>query len=407
MFIDLYLIIPNSTNLDSQNTYRESYRKLSGGSIITPFEYSLSIDAVYNLYLSYRLNLRDYYEEKFEIKSEYYDSGKSGYVYEFMPQQLNNYVDVLEIDGENAISVYYFDNKGRMKFLDASHYELDVGSRQITIKNDGNELVSTKLLNREFYVSFIPRDSDRELSSYRFTYDPSSGITSTLTVTNWNVIGVDGLDVIPNLDAYYFMNENETTLKSVVCHASQIAAYLGEGKKLEFNLAAELESFDQDLLTGIQSGDYLALYIDTNIKNIESLEHIMVELYDNQGLMSGLTQVITIEDLIMFDNNLKINLPTTSNTLKTIKLIPSFRIDEEYSEDNSRGIVRIQTAQWDNKSVTFMEDGQEYMHIELDYDLMVNNSNLAYIFNDKLDHLTFSENYSVFYTFENVTIIKA
>ncbi len=54
--------------------------------------------------MNYLLNQREYYEEKFEIKSEYYNS-------EFISQELDN-------------------------FLNASHYEVTVGSRQIIIKND-------------------------------------------------------------------------------------------------------------------------------------------------------------------------------------------------------------------------------------------------------------------------------
>ncbi|KKM96647.1 hypothetical protein LCGC14_1176010, partial [marine sediment metagenome] len=124
-------ILDSLNPVDSaQSTYREQYRKLSGGSIITPFEYSLSIENKYSLYLTYRLNQKDYYEEKFEIKYENFDSEKRGYVYKFMSQQLDNYIDVLEYDGENSINIYYFNALNQMTFLDPSHFEVDLGSRE-------------------------------------------------------------------------------------------------------------------------------------------------------------------------------------------------------------------------------------------------------------------------------------
>jgi hypothetical protein len=46
-----------------------------------------------------------------------------------------------------------------------------------------------------------------------------------------------------------------------------------------------------------------------------------------------------------------------------------------------------------------MEDRVEYMQIELERDLMINGSEIAYVFNDGLEYLTFNDN--VTYTFEN------
>jgi len=306
---------------------REAYRKLSGGSIIAPFEYSLSIDNKYTLYLSYRLNQRDYFEVELEIDSQYFDSAENGYVYSFMSQELDNYVDILESDGEDSINVYYFDDKGRMAFLDASHYE--VVSREIVIKNDDNKLVQPNGITK-FYVSFIPVGTDTQFSAYHFSYDATS-ITTTLDTTYWDVIGLDGVDVIPNLDGYYFINEDETTPQTVVCHASQVSAYLNEGKELEFNIEGELTNFNEDVIVDIHSGKYLTLYIDTNMKNAESILHLTIELYDSGGIMSEFTQIVTREELEMADFTINISLPTSSNTLKKIRFVPTFRTDKEYN----------------------------------------------------------------------------
>ena len=56
-----------SSSTDESGIYREKYRKLSGSSIISPFEYSLSINDTFSLYLSYCLNQREYFEEKFTV----------------------------------------------------------------------------------------------------------------------------------------------------------------------------------------------------------------------------------------------------------------------------------------------------------------------------------------------------
>ncbi|KKK79658.1 hypothetical protein LCGC14_2831290, partial [marine sediment metagenome] len=241
-------IMDSLNSEDSQITFREKYRKLSGGSIISPFEYSLSIDNKYSLYLSYRLNQREYYEDEFDLDLQYYDENVGGFVYEFISIQLDNYVDVLEYNGENSINVYYFDTLGQMQFLDSSHYTVNLNLREITIKNDGNDLIMNFGIIPKFYVSFVPANIDTEFASYRFSYDPASVITATMDVSYWNNLGVEGLDVIPNLDAYYFLNEQETTLYNTVAHATQIAAYLSDGDELEFDLEGELGAYDQDII---------------------------------------------------------------------------------------------------------------------------------------------------------------
>ena len=113
--------------------------------------------------------------------------------------------------------------------------------------------------------------------------------------------------------------------------------------------------------------------------------------------------MITREELELYDHNIRIELPTSTNTLKKIQFIPTFRSDDEYSSNNNIGIARYQTLQWDSELVSIMEDGQKYMHVELEHDLKTNNSQLAYIYNDKLEYLTFPENVSISYTLENYT----
>ncbi|KKN43166.1 hypothetical protein LCGC14_0705920 [marine sediment metagenome] len=387
-------IMDSLNSEDSQITFREKYRKLSGGSVISQFEYGLSIDNKYSLYLSYRLNQREYFEDKFVIDVQYYDPIAEGYVYEFMSIQLDNYIDVLEYGGEDSINVYYFDTLGQMQFLDTSHYIVDVNLRKITIKDDQNVLVYNVDVIPNFYVSFVPANIDTESASYRFSYDPSLEITATMDVNYWDVIGVNELDVIPNLDAYYFLNEQESTLHNTVSHASQIAAYLSEGNELEFDLEAELGGFDQDIIDDIHAGKYLSLYLDTNIQNIDSLDLLTVKLYDNGGLMDVYTQNISVEELIMNDNTIKVNLPTSTNTLKKIRLIPVFRTDKQYSQDNTIGIAQFQTIEWDSTLVSTNSDGNEYMQITLEHDLKteLGGLELAYVFNDKLQHLSFPYN---------------
>ena len=90
---------------EGESVYREKYRKLSGSSIISPFKYKLSIEDTYSLYLSYRLNQRDYYEEKLTIN--YADSE---YVYKYIPDELNNYLSEYYSTEASSISVYYFDS---------------------------------------------------------------------------------------------------------------------------------------------------------------------------------------------------------------------------------------------------------------------------------------------------------
>ncbi|KKM17186.1 hypothetical protein LCGC14_1678300, partial [marine sediment metagenome] len=391
-------ILDSLNPVDSaQSTYREEYRKLSGGSIITPFEYSLSIENKYSLYLTYRLNQKDYYENKFEIKYENFDSAKGGYVYEFMSQELGNYIDVLEYNAEDSINVYYFNALNQMTFLDPSHFEVDLSSREIIIKNDANELANLRNRIKEFYVSFIPVSNDRELTNYRFSFDPTKDIIKTMNMNYWEILDLEELGVIPNLDAFYYLDEGQSTLQNTVCYASQIAAYINNGEELEFNIEGE----NPEIADQINDGDYLAMYIETNIKNIESLVSLTIKLYDNSGVMS--TQTITRDELIMQDNTIRINLPTGTNTLKTIRFKPNFKINKEYSDDNTHGISQMQTIQWDSNYVSFMDDDKEYMQVKLEYDLKseIEGFELAYIYDDELQYLTFPVDTSLSSTVED------
>ena len=175
--------------------------------------------------------------------------------------------------------------------------------------------------------------------------------------------------------------------------------------ELEFNITGELGGFDQELNNGIHNGEYLDFYIDTNIKNIESLEYLTIEVHNNSGIMSKFSKNMTREELEMADFTIKIDLPTESNTLQKIRFIPHFREDNEYSIDNTQGISRMQTIQWATEQVIVLEDGQEYMPITLDHELKteLNGFELAYVYNDKLQYLTFPEGFALSYNYDEIT----
>ncbi|KKL57536.1 hypothetical protein LCGC14_2234430, partial [marine sediment metagenome] len=185
--------------------------------------------------------------------------------------------------------------------------------------------------------------------------------------------------------------------------ASQIAAYINNGEELEFNIEGE----NPEIVSQIRQGEYLAMYIETNIKNIESLDSLTIEFYDEDGYIMNdpvdYTETITREELIMQDNTIRINLPTDANTLKTIRFDPTFTTNKEYSDDNTHGISQMQTIQWDSNYVSFMDDDKEYMQVELEYDLMseIDGLELAYIYNDELQYLTFPEDTSLSSTVED------
>ncbi len=62
IFDNVFDEIFSESSSDFLITYRESYRELFGNSLISPFEYFLSLNDITSLLISYRLNLRDYIE---------------------------------------------------------------------------------------------------------------------------------------------------------------------------------------------------------------------------------------------------------------------------------------------------------------------------------------------------------
>ncbi|KKK92714.1 hypothetical protein LCGC14_2700170, partial [marine sediment metagenome] len=161
---------------DSSSGYREKYRKVSGGSVITPFEYSLSVDDRYSLYLSYRLNNREYFEEKFVINAQNYIHYNFEFTY--LTPEFNNYIEELVFNGEAAISVYYYDLAGTFRLLDDDFFSVSYTAHNVTliphISNgyDSNPLTAHNGID-EFYITIVPKSSDIEYDSYKFTYDPS------------------------------------------------------------------------------------------------------------------------------------------------------------------------------------------------------------------------------------------
>ncbi|GAH46506.1 unnamed protein product, partial [marine sediment metagenome] len=169
------------------------------------------------------------------------------------------------------------------------------------------------------------------------------------TVENWEVRGSSDSYVLPNVNAPYFMNDRDSTPSNYVCHATQIATYLEIGNSLSFDITGELNSFGSgDLINGILSKDYLSLYINTKIQNYESLERLIIHLQDSSRNNITLDQVITLEELIMYDFDIKIDLTEVDTNLKYIEIEPIFRDDAEFSYDNAVGIARYEFAEWND-----------------------------------------------------------
>ncbi|MBA7506036.1 hypothetical protein ES706_04716 [subsurface metagenome] len=366
---------------DSQITYRERYRKISGSSIISPFEYSLSIDDAYTLKLSYRLNERNYIEKKFTID---YSSDGPDYIYDFMPYNFNDYVNLLEKEGDSALKIYYYDQLGKFNFLDESYYEI-ISSHEVKLLPKNGNPITTPFNNiDDFWISFNPEFNDVEYDSYEFTYDPTKNLEDTISLSNWYLNS--GNDLVPNLDVPYFMNDLLSTPTNYVCHASQIASYIDEGDWLSFDIKDELGSY-AGLMSGIQNGGYLTLFIEAIIKNYESLKKIEIRLIDNGGIFD--TQEISIEDLIMNDFTIIVDLTSATSTFKTIQIKPVFRTDAEYDSSNNNGIARFETVEWDEAMTFYDLEGNKYMNFTLFSNLLTNSSDLelAYLFNEYLEYL--------------------
>ncbi|MBD3211146.1 MAG: hypothetical protein GF311_00955, partial [Candidatus Lokiarchaeota archaeon] len=389
------------TEMNSSITYREQYRKLSGGSIIAPFEFSLSIEDKHSLYLSYRLTKRDYYEDVHVISQDAWNG--YGYEYSIMNSQLDQYIDVAADPDDVGISVYYFNSMGEMEFLDSSHYNIDLDPYpSVIIKNDGNVLVENNAIDR-FFIGFIPENENVEFAKYTFSYNPMYGINETLTMPTWELIGNEGKKtVIPNLDAFYYIDEEQSTIENTLCYTSEVSAYLEAGESIEFNLAEELNTDTyQELLASIHNGEYSSLYIKTAVSPIQSLDLLIITLKNSFGTPID-TQTVSREEFEMWDYEIQIDIPTTPNDLTYLEIEPIFRTDGIYDPNNQKGVPQMQYTTWTEDSAYYTKNGSKYMSVELEHDLIEEPESLevAYIFNENAEHLTFPENASITWKYE-------
>ncbi|KKL44826.1 hypothetical protein LCGC14_2361800, partial [marine sediment metagenome] len=240
------------------------------------------------------------------------------------------------------------------------------------------------------YITIVPKSSDIEYDSYKFTYDPSEKdkILDTANVDNWDVIGQTGLDVYPNLDAFYFTDLKSSTFDNFICYASQIASYLGENDKLRFDLESEFDNngdFDL-LLDNIRDNEFLTLFIDANIQNYDSLESLKINLLNNaEGIIS--TETVSIEDLVMYEFEINIDISSGMNSLRYVELEPIFRQDDIYNNDNVIGDVEFEFLEWNEELTFFDEDGNKFMKIPLQKTLKNDTTPIAYLFSDELQYL--------------------
>ncbi|KKL67340.1 hypothetical protein LCGC14_2135960, partial [marine sediment metagenome] len=205
--------------------------RISGSSIISPFEYSLSINDTYSLYLSYRLNQRKYFIQELEVD---YKTAIREFTY--LTEDEANYIT--EAD-EPSFKVFYYDYNEEIAYLDDSHYTVDVNTHKIRIHNDGN-IISTPNKFSKFYVSFLTKQHDKTFNEHTFKFVPWSfdqSVIDTLEVTYWDVVGGERLHILPNFNSYYFLVESETTMEGAVARASQLVAYLEPGSTLSYDLA--------------------------------------------------------------------------------------------------------------------------------------------------------------------------
>ncbi len=124
--------------------------------------------------------------------------------------------------------------------------------------------------------------------------------------------------------------------------------------------------------------------MDTNVQNYESLSSVQVKLFGDSGQI-GSTQTISVDELIMYDFNLMIDLPSTPNTLNRIEIIPIFRTDAEFSPSNNIGVFRFEFTKWDEQ----MTGSDGFMEVPLSNILITDPQELeiAYVFNEQLDYL--------------------
>ncbi|MHA2101048.1 MAG: hypothetical protein ACW99A_20450, partial [Candidatus Kariarchaeaceae archaeon] len=317
-----------------------------------------------------------------------------------------NYVsELIDNEGIAAVQVYYYDVAGQKQILDPSHYTIDTIEHKISILNDNNILVTPNEIS-EFWVSFIPELNDYQLFFYQFglnqTFNPITNasivLNETLALNNWKVINGELYDVIPNLNSYYYINESESTFhyqvlepeKSYIIYTgytSQISAFLEEDEILMFNLTGELDPL---ILNEIRGGNYGSLFIKTMFGNYDCLESLKVELYDTQGtIITGFTDIIPLEELLYWNFDIKVDLPSVSNDLESIQSTPIFGNEEIFDSNNAVGIPRFEFIEWNSTLVNYTSQGYDFMIYELGYPLFTEDSplDIAYLFNDKLQYL--------------------
>ncbi|KKN63932.1 hypothetical protein LCGC14_0496640 [marine sediment metagenome] len=374
---------------DGTIMYRESYKKLSGSSIISPFEYSLSINDTYSLYLSYRLNYRESYEEKFTI-----DYSTTLLDFYYMDDDFAQYVSEFS---EQSVFIYYYDEFGKQQIMDRNDYNVDTNLHKITLKDNGNTLVTPNPIS-EFYVSYAASPLDYQVLThkYYYYYQDELTISDTLNVRNWEVLNGEQHDIIPNFNAYYFDEPVEgNSFPFYNGEASQLSAFLEPNEELIYKLSWAL---DPDIYNAIKQGDYTSLYINTIFDNYECLDKLTVELYNGTGIMEGFTQIFTIDDLLRWNFNLKIDLPTTTNTLWKIHIIPEFRSDDEYSANNDIGVPEFEFLEWsDNNGEPLL-----FMNHMLENILFTETAlpETVYLFNEKLQYLALPEGVLITWTIE-------
>jgi hypothetical protein len=394
-----YTDFMGGTSSDAQSLYRESWRKLSAGSITSPFEYSLSIDNMYSLYLSYRLTQRDYFEEEFTIES--YNGEYTFDIFERMDEDFANRIEILN----NSVTVFYYDYYDEMQFLPEDYYSVDYEAKTITLiphregLYDKNLVTASNKINT-FYVSFSPEanENDMEVIEHHFmVHRPQhTSAGQSIEVSNWEVTGENALEVIPNLNAFYRMDTENSDFSEYNCYVAQIAAVLNMNHSLRYNISEDLSGTEDALLDGIHAGNYPTLYINTRIENMETLEYLTITLFNEEDSVIS-EQIIARETLAQWSNELIIDLPTSANTLEYITFTPTFREDGPYIPVNTKGISRMEYAQWDSNDTDIDEEnGVEYYMVPLEYEIIADPEKLevAYIFNEKLQYLTFPENAS-------------
>ena len=376
--------------------YRERFRKLSGGSIISPFEYGLSMNDTYSLYLTYRLTQKEYFEQKFTI-----DYNEDLLDFYYMSDEMDAYVDELEADGEVGLSVYYFNKQGLMVFLDESHYELDTTLHKVRLLRDGNELVTPNSI-KEFYIGFAPEFNDKQFMSHTFSYDPTGKLMNTINVEYWSVENGNRTDIVPNLDAMYFIDEELSSPQHYTCRATQIGATLQQGTALVFDLAGELGWYDSELLDGIQHGEYISLHAHLVIKNYEVLNNLTVEFYEGENQFND-TDVISIEELIDWDFNLQLDLPPGDYNLTRIKIIPGFKNEDVFDPQNTVGFPRYEFLEWTEDRVITDDMGNDYYVFQMENPLFINSSmgDPIMVFDENFDILSFTEDIPLNWTVIN------